>query len=61
MTVCMHCSRPPFLDVLIATPCLQRHSISRLPDTKGEKLDKKRFKSYPIGYFHIDIAEIQSV
>lgn len=36
----------------------QRHGISRLPDVKGEP--KKRFKSYPIGYFHIDIAEVRT-
>ena len=40
--------------------CLQRHGISRLPDVEGEKTAKKKFKSYPIGYFHIDIAEVQS-
>jgi transposase-like protein len=32
---------------------------SRLPDTK-EATDKKRFKDYPIGYFHIDIAEVRT-
>jgi transposase-like protein len=40
--------------------CLQRHGISRLPETTGELPQKKRFKSYPIGYFHIDIAEVQT-
>src|ERR1022692_191466 len=40
--------------------CLQRHGISRLPDVEGDKPAKKKFKSYPIGYFHIDIAEVQS-
>jgi len=40
--------------------CLQRHGISRLPDVAGDKPDKKKFKSYPIGYFHIDIAEVQT-
>jgi transposase InsO family protein len=40
--------------------CLQRHAISRLPDVQGDKPDKKKFKSYPIGYFHIDIAEVQT-
>src|SRR5918994_1546813 len=40
--------------------CLQRHGISRLPDTKGEAAAKKRFKAYPIGYFHIDIAEVRT-
>jgi transposase-like protein len=40
--------------------CLQRHGISRLPETEGDKPAKKRFKSYPIGYFHIDIAEVRT-
>ena len=40
--------------------CLQRHGISRLPEVEGDKSDKKKFKTYPIGYFHIDIAEVQT-
>ncbi len=28
--------------------CLQRHGISRLPDTKGDKPERKKFKTYPI-------------
>ena len=38
----------------------QRHNISRLPDLKGETEPKKKFKCYPIGYFHIDIAELRT-
>ena len=40
--------------------CLARHGIGRLPDLDGDKPPKKRFKSYPIGFFHIDIAEVQT-
>jgi IS30 family transposase len=40
--------------------CFQRHDISRLPEVTGNKPAKKKFKSYPIGYFHIDIAEVQT-
>ena len=40
--------------------CLQRHGISRLPEVEGNKPIKKKFKNYPIGYFHIDIAEVQT-
>jgi len=37
--------------------CLQRHGISRLPaDETTEK--RKRFKTYDIGYVHIDSAEL---
>jgi transposase-like protein len=41
--------------------CLKRHGISRLSDML-DKPDqkKKRFKKYPIGYFHIDIAEVRT-
>ena len=40
--------------------CLLRHGISRLPEVKGDKPAKKAFKRYPIGYFHIDIAEVRT-
>jgi transposase InsO family protein len=40
--------------------CLQRHGISRLPDVKDGKGIRRKFKSYPIGYFHIDIAELRT-
>jgi hypothetical protein len=37
----------------------QRHDISRLPSVEGDK-PRKCFKSYPIGYFYIDIAEVRT-
>jgi transposase InsO family protein len=40
--------------------CLQRHSISRLPEVEDAKARKRKFKIYPIGYFHIDIAEVRT-
>ena len=40
--------------------CLQRHGISRLPDVDGDKPARKKFKRYPIGFFHIDIAEVRT-
>jgi len=40
--------------------CLQRHGISRLPEVEGEQPSKRKFKAYPIGYFHIDIAEVRT-
>ena len=39
---------------------MQRHGISRLPETDGNKPGKRKFKAYPIGYFHIDIAEVRT-
>ena len=38
----------------------QRHGISRLPEVEGNKRVKKKFKSYPIGFFHLDIAEVRT-
>ena len=38
----------------------QRHDISRLPAIGGVTERKKAFKYYPIGYFHIDIAEVRT-
>ena len=40
--------------------CLQRHGISQLPTIEGDARNKRKFKSYPIGYFHIDIAEVRT-
>jgi transposase-like protein len=39
----------------------QRHEISRLPELDEKKQrEKKKFKSYPIGYFHVDITEVRT-
>jgi hypothetical protein len=40
--------------------CLQRHGISRLPEVDGNKPARKKFKAYPIGYFHVDLAEVRT-
>ncbi len=40
--------------------CLQHHGISRLPDVGGDKPAGKKFKRYPVGYFHIDPAEVHT-
>ena len=59
---CLYALQPtiPHLTRSSLHRCLQRHDISRLPEVKGDKPDKKKFKSYPIGYFHIDIAEVRT-
>ncbi|GAD09334.1 transposase and inactivated derivatives [Gluconobacter frateurii NBRC 103465] len=31
-----------------------------MPDIEGDKPKRQRFKRYPIGFFHIDIAEVQT-
>ena len=40
--------------------CFARHGISRLLEVEGHPSSskKKKFKAYPIGYFHLDIAEV---
>ena len=40
--------------------CLERHGISRLPEVEGSKPGRKKFERYPIGYFHIDLAEVRT-
>ena len=59
---CLYALQPtiPHLTRSSLHRCLQRNGISRLPDIEGDKPSKKKFKSYPIGYFHIDIAEVRS-
>src|SRR3984957_10378592 len=37
--------------------CLERHGISRLPEGEGDKPGRKKFDTYPIGFFHIGLAE----
>ena len=59
---CLYALQPtiPHLTRSSLHRCLQRHGISRLPDAQGDKELKKKFKSYPIGYFHVDIAEVHT-
>lgn len=59
---CLYALQPaiPHLSRSSLHRCFQRHSISRLPEIENEKSSKNKFKSYPIGYFHIDIAEVQT-
>ncbi len=35
------------------------HKRNSRQSLDGEKANKKKFKSYPIGFFHIDIAEVR--
>src|SRR3974377_1043425 len=59
---CLYALQPtiPHLTRSSLHRCLQRHDISRLPEVEGAKASKKRFKQYPIGFFHIDIAEVRT-
>jgi hypothetical protein len=59
---CLYALQPtiPHLSRSSLHRCLQRHGAGRLPDVDGDKPAKKKFKAYPIGYLHIDIAEVQT-
>src|SRR5437762_1228906 len=59
---CLYALQPtmPHLTRSSLHRCLKRHGISRLPQVENESAKKRRFKAYPIGYFHIDIAEVRT-
>jgi len=59
---CLYALQPtiPHLTRSSLHRCLQRHGISRLPQVEGQASAKRKFKAYPIGYFHIDIAEVRT-
>jgi transposase InsO family protein len=59
---CLYALQPtiPHLTRSSLHRCLQRHGISRLPQIEGEASPKSKFKAYPIGYFHVDIAEVRT-
>src|ERR1700728_1886412 len=59
---CLYALQPtiPHLTRSSLHRCLQRHGISRLPQIEGEASPKRKFKTYPIGFFHVDIAEVQT-
>jgi transposase InsO family protein len=59
---CLYALQPtiPHLTRSSLHRCLQRHGIARLPDTDGDKPKRSRFKAYPIGFFHLDIAEVHT-
>src|SRR5664279_5595901 len=59
---CLYAPQPtiPHLTRSSLHRCLQRHGIGRLPDVEGEKPAKKKFKTYAIGFFHIDLAEVRT-
>ena len=59
---CLYALQPtiPHLTRSSLHRCLKRHGISRLPQVEGEASPKRKFKAYPIGFFHVDIAEVQT-
>ena len=59
---CLYALQPtiPHLTRSSLHRCLARHGISRLPEMEGDKPARRTFKAYPIGYVHIDIAEVRT-
>ena len=59
---CLYALQPtiPHLTRSSLHRCLQRHGLGRLPEVEGDKPTRKAFKAYPLGYFHIDIAEVRT-
>ncbi len=59
---CLYALQPsiPHLTRSALHRCLRRHGVSRLPDVEDDKPKLQRFKRYPIGFFHMDIAEVQT-
>jgi len=59
---CLYALQPtiPHLTRSSLHRCLQRNGISQLPKVEGDASAKRQFKVYPIGYFHIDIAEVRT-
>ena len=39
--------------------CFKRHGVNRRPQSESKRA-KKRFKAYPIGYFHLDFCHVQT-
>lgn len=62
LDACLYALQPtiPHLTRSALDRCLQRNGISRLPDVECDKPVRRKFKRYPIGFFHIDIAEVQT-
>jgi hypothetical protein len=59
---CLYALQPwiPHLTRSALHRCLQRHGISRPPEIEREEPKRQKFKRYPIGLFHIDVAEVQT-
>lgn len=59
---CLHAVQTtiPHLTRSFLHRCLRRHEVSRLPEVDGDKPGRRKFKSHPIGCFHIDVAEVRT-
>jgi Integrase core domain len=59
---CLYAPRPtiPHLTRSSLHRCLQRHGVSRLPQMEGDKEPRRTFKIDPIGFFHVNLADMQT-
>ena len=59
---CLHALQATIPDLTRSSlhRCLQRHGISQLPSVEGEQTAERKFETYPLGFFHVDIAEART-
>src|ERR671912_165842 len=57
---CLYALQPPIPPPPPLPLCSHRHALPPPPDTDGNKPRRSKFKRYPIGFFHIDIAEVRT-
>jgi len=50
----------PYLSRGALYRCFKRYGINKREEIEEEKREKKKFKEYEIGYFHIDICKVQT-
>ena len=58
---CLYALQPsvPVLTRSFLHRCLHRYGISRLPDLEGDNPTRKKFKTDPIGFFHVERAVVR--
>jgi integrase-like protein len=59
-TASMPCSPPTRTWPALRCTAVCSHGISRPPDVERDKPSRKKFKADPIGYVHINIAEVRT-
>ena len=59
---CLYALQPtiPHLTRSSLHRCLQRQGISRLPEVTSDKPPRKASRDYPVGYVHINFAEVRT-
>ena len=59
---CLYALQPSLPQLTRSTlhRCFERHGVARLPDIECDRPKRSRFRAYPIGYFHVDFAEVRT-